>query len=339
MLPSRIGPYEIIAEIGGNERGRVFKAYDPRSNREVALKMLRSQSLFTLTGERKFTEQLTHLKALTHPNLMPIIAFGDEDNRPFIVMPLMAGNLTQRMGQGRLPVGEVLDWFQALAAGLDYAAANGIVHHDLKPNNILFDVHNHPVVGDLGIFQVVDSLSAASSPQINPYYVSPEQVRRRKLTGQAQEYSLATILFHALSGETLFSGATDLVAGFKHTSERPRSIHRIRPELNEAFAEVLKKALSKEPAKRYPSAVAFVGDLVRAYGGAITPEEVRSEPAMPSQSARPDARSQPPVLSAAIRQPELTNAVRARMVLTLLISLSVCICGAVGMLLSLFESP
>jgi serine/threonine-protein kinase len=339
MLPSKVGPYEIQAEIGGNDRGRVFRAFDPRSNREAAVKMLRSQSLFTLTGERKFNEQLGVLQALTHPNLMPIIDFGDEDNRPFFVMPLMAGNLTQKMEAGPLPVGEVLDWFKGLAAGLDYAAVNGMVHHDLKPNNILFDVHGHPIVADLGIVQVIESLSAANSPRVNPYYMSPEQVRKRKLTGMAQQYSLAAILFHALAGETLFSGATDLVASFKHTSERPRSIRRLRPELNEAFAEVIKRALSKEPDRRYPSAAAFVAELVKAQGGAIAPEEVRPEPSSPSRPARPPSAAPPPVRSPAVQPADLTPAVRARMVLALGISLAVCICGAVGVLLALFETP
>ncbi|HUF39071.1 MAG TPA: serine/threonine-protein kinase [Anaerolineales bacterium] len=339
MLPSNVGIYEIQSEIGGNERGRVFRAVDPRTNREVAVKMLRSQSLFTLTGQRKFNEQLARLKSLTHPSLLPIIDFGEEDNRPFIVMALMAGNLTQRMESGPLPAGEVLDWSRNVAAALDFAAANGIVHHDLKPNNVLFDGNSRPYVADLGIFQVIDSLSAANSPRVNPYYASPEQVRRRKLTGQSQQYSLAAILFHALSGQVLFSGATDLVASFKHTSERPRDIHRLRPEMSEAFGEVLKKALAKVPQDRYPSTEAFVMDLVRAQGGALSVEDVQRAAAASPQPARQPPPDQRPVPAPAIRREDLTPALRARRLLALAISLSACVCWAIGALTQFLDSP
>jgi serine/threonine-protein kinase len=236
-------------------------------------------------------------------------------------------------------VGEVLDWFGGLAAGLDYAAANGIVHHDLKPNNILFDIHNHPFIGDLGIFQVIESLSAANSPRVNPYYESPEQVRRRKLTGLAQQYSLAAIMFHALAGEVLFSGATELVASFKHTSERPRSINKLRSELNEAFSEVLKRALSKEPEKRYATSVAFIAELIKARGGAITPEEVRQDPARTAGPARPPSAPLPAAKSPAVSQPELTGPVRMLLLLALGISTAACLCVMVGVIFSLFDAP
>jgi serine/threonine-protein kinase len=339
MLPSRVGPYEIKSEIGGNERGRVFEAFDPRSNRAVALKMIQSQSLFTLTGKRKFDDQLNTLQALTHPNLMPIIDFGDEDRRPYIVMPLMAGNLTRKMEGGPLPVGKVLELARALAAGLDHAAANGVYHTDLKPNNVLFDIHDHLFIGDLGIAQVIESLSAANRPEVNPHYMSPEQVRKRKPTGQAQQYSLAALLFHLLSGEVLFAGATDLVASFKHTSERPRSINQLRPELSEAFGEVLGKALKKVPADRYSSSVEFVANLVRAYGGAITPEEVRADRASASPAVRTPQMVLPQAGPPTIQLPGITNAARARMLVVLSISLSICICAASGVLFSLMESP
>ncbi len=251
----------------------------------------------------------------------------------------MAGNLTTKIQGGLLPVGKVHELARALAAGLDYAAANGVYHTDLKPNNVLFDIHDHPVIGDLGIAQVIESLSAANKPEVNPHYMSPEQVLKRKPTGQAQQYSLAALLFHLLSGEVLFSGATDLVASFKHTSERPRNIHQLRAELSEAFSEVLGKALRKVPAERYSSSGEFVANLVRAYGGAITPEEVRTNQASSSPAMRIPQTVLPQTGPPTIQLPGITNPARARMLVVLSISLSICICAASSVLFSLMESP
>lgn len=339
MLPSRIGPYEIKSEIGGNERGRVYEAFDPRSNRKVAVKAIASQSLFTPTSKRKFDEQLARLQALKHPGLMPIVDFGDEDNRPYFVMPLMIENLTRKMEAGPAAVDEAVEWFQGFASALDQAASAGVIHNDIKPNNVLFDEHGHGVIGDLGIVQVIESLSAANKPTINPYYTSPEQVRRRNLTGLSQQYSLAALLFHVLSGQVLFGGATELVASFKHTSERPRNIRQLRPELNEVFGEVLLKALSKDPAHRFRSSGEFMANLARAKGGTLTIHEVQGAWAGPPRAAQQIPSAPPRIAAPAIRPQQATTPAQLRMLLVLGFSLSICICAAVGMVLSLAQSP
>ena len=338
MLPKKVDRYEIRSQIGGNERGAVYQALDTETNRDVALKLLAGQSLFTLTTQKKFAQQMTVLQGLSHPAMLPLIAFGAEDNRPFIVMPLMTGNLAARITASPFDVQEALRICGRIGDALDFAASNNQFHLDLKPNNILFDNQGQPFLADLGLVQVINSLSAANPPQVNPFYMSPEQVRRRRLTAPAHVYSLAAILFHMLTGQTLFTGASDLVASFKHTSEAPRSIRTLRSELTRSFDAVMNRALQKRPEDRYPSCRTFIQQLIGAQGGSISPDEVRSADftaAPPQQAARA-----PQMRSPQIRRPqaapqgipqltpqqaeELRNRVR-RVMLAMGVGLSLCI--------------
>ena len=307
MVPDQVGRFQMQVKIGGNERGAVYEAIDTDNNLRVAVKLLDARSLYTLTTQKKFTQQMAALKALKHPSILPLIDFGAEDNRPFIVMPLMMGNLEQRIQAETFTVEEALDLVGKIGSGLDYAAGNNYFHLELKPSNILFDEHGHPFIADLGLVQVINSLSAANKSTVNPYYMSPEQVRRRSLTVRSHEYSLAALLFHMLTGQVLFTGATELVAGFKHTSESPRSIRSLRSDLTKSFDKVIDRALKKNPEDRFSDCSTFVRMLVSALGGMITPEEVvrfeeqypqtddgrRFKGPQPPSQTRPQTRPQP----------------------------------------------
>lgn len=333
MFPTKIENYEISEQIGGNERGAVYKARDTESNRDVAVKLLEAQSLFTLTTQKKFTQQMEKLKALSHPALLPLLAFGSQDNRPFIVMPLMVENLSARISGQQMDVGNALQICGQIGDALDYAATNGVYHLDMKPNNVLFDDHGHPFVADLGLVQVINSLSAANTPQINPYYMSPEQVRRRPLTAPSHVYSLAAILFQMLTGQTLFTGASELVASFKHTSEKPRGVRTLRSDLTKGFDAVMARGLEKRPEERYPSCRTFVQQLVAAQGGAISPEEVRAQDFSTPAQRTPQALQRRPPLSA-VRQisPDQASQLQKRVatgVVLLGVGMSFCIALAV----------
>ncbi len=295
MVLKMVGRYEIESKIGGNERGAVYKARDTESNRDVALKLLAGQSLFTMTTQKKFAQQMAALKALSHPALLPLLDFGAEDNRPFIVMPLMQGNLSEKIAAQPMEVDAALAVCRQIGDAFDYAAANNHFHLDLKPNNILFDEHDHPFVADLGLVQVINSLSAANTPQVNPYYMSPEQVRRRPMTSGAHVYSLAAMLFHMLTGQVLFPAATETVASFKHTSERPRSIRQLRGDLTKGFDAVMERALEKRPEERFPNCRTFVQQLVSAQGGALSAHEVRAQEFRDEQPRIPQPRASRPV--------------------------------------------
>ena len=279
MFPKQVGRFEIIDQVGDNERGSVFRAFDPQLQREVAVKLIKSQHLYTLTAERIFKEEAAKIRTLNHPAILPVYDEGDEDNRPFIAMSLMpGGNLLDYLKKnGPLPLAKAVEIFSPLADALDYAASQGILHLDLKPNNILFDQHGHPFLADLGLVQLIDALTTAKPPMTNSGYISPEQVRGYDMDSRLHVYSLGAILFEALTGQPLFSGVSEMVTAFKHVSEQPRRPSSLRPELPESVDAVLLKALEKDANERYPSARELLGSLERTQGGGITPERLQQE--------------------------------------------------------------
>ena len=274
MFPKQLGRFDIKNQLGDSERGTLFHAYDPHLQREVAVKLLKSQNLYTITSERIFKEQAELIRNLNHPAILPVYDYGAESGRPFIVMPLMPGGslLDQIKRHGSLSLARVVEIFTPLAEALDYAAARNILHLDLKPNNILFDQHGHPFLADFGLVQLIDALTVTRPPMANAAYISPEQVRGYQMDGRLHVYSLATIIFEALTGQPLFSGASEMVTSFKHISENPRAPRTLRPDLPEGVDAVLLKALEKKVEDRYPTTREFLRMLELAQGGAISPE-------------------------------------------------------------------
>jgi hypothetical protein len=267
-----IGRFNIISKIGENERGTVYRVLDPDSNREVALKLLKSQYLYTMTAERKFHTLAKEIQTLRHPAINQILEYGDEDNRPFLVMPLLTGgNLSERLKKDGLPIDEVISILLPVAEALDFAAKGNVLHQDLKPNNIVFDEQGKPYLVDLGIVQIVDELSTASAPKANPYYVSPEQVRDRDLTGLIHVYSLGAIAYELLSGRPVFSGASPMVTAFKHVSGNPKPASLHNPALTPAIDDVLLQALEKRAEERQLTATRFIRQLEAARGGPLEP--------------------------------------------------------------------
>jgi hypothetical protein len=298
MFPQQIGRFEIQGQIADNERGTVFRAFDPQLQREVAVKLLKTQHLYTMTAQRIYKEEAEKIRRLNHAAILPVYDYGDEDTRPYIVMPLTpGGSLTDQLKKnGPLPLGKAVEIFTLLADALDYAASMGVYHLDLKPNNVLFDQHGHPFLSNLGLVQIIDALTTAKARITNSSYISPEQVRGRTVDARSQVYSLGAMLFESLTGQPLFGGASEMVTAFKHVSERPRRPRSLRPDLPEAVDQVLLRAVEKRPEDRFQSAREMMRMLERAQGGLIPPEVVMQE-----QTQSPFGGTLPP--SGGVRTP------------------------------------
>ena len=161
MEPQKFGRYEIKAEIGRGGMATVYHAYDPRFEREVALKVLPRAMLHDPQFRTRFEREAKTIAMLEHPAIVPVYDFGEEDGQPYFVMRYMTGgSLTDRMKNGPMTVQEVAHLFERLAPALDEAHAKGIIHRDLKPGNILFDQYGEPYISDFGIAKI-----AATSDQ------------------------------------------------------------------------------------------------------------------------------------------------------------------------------
>jgi serine/threonine-protein kinase len=263
--------FEMRAEIGYGGMARVYQAYDPQADRLVAIKVLPPEYLNDLGFRARFMREAELIAALEHKAIVPVYEYGTHEGQPYIVMQYMPrGSLAERLLQGPFSPEETLRVLTRVAAALDYAHHQGVIHRDLKTSNILFDREFEAYLADFGI-----ALRSESTWHRNiaisgtPAYMSPEQgLREENIDSRSDIYSLGVIVFEMLTGQLPFIGDIPLSIVLKHIHDPSPSIGSINPDLPAALDPVLQRAMAKIPDERYPSARAFVDDYNRALRGA-----------------------------------------------------------------------
>jgi serine/threonine-protein kinase len=306
-VPAQFGSYQIIREIGRGGMGVVYLAKDPAVNRQLALKVLPADLATDELSRRRFEQEVAVFARLEHPHIVPTYAVDLDGASPLLVMRYLAGGtLRDRMQGGRYARPELWRAMNQVARALDYAHNEGLVHRDVKPTNILFDDTGNAYVSDFGIAKIINAtsmLTMANSMTGTPAYMSPEQFRQETVDGRSDQYSLAVVLFEALTGRPPFSGDT-LQLMYQHVYERPPSIHSLVENLPAGLSAVFERALAKRPEQRYPSVEAFISDAQRQ-STAPAPPKTDPAPADHSTPPAPDRREssggrhRPPIVSGA----------------------------------------
>ncbi|MBK7219324.1 MAG: serine/threonine protein kinase, partial [Candidatus Promineofilum sp.] len=254
----------------------VYRAFDPHFQRDVAIKVLPLHFLHDPRFRARFEREARIVAGLQHPAIVPVYDFGEDNSQPYLVMSLMSGgSLEDRLRQGPMPLVETERIVGRLAPALDAAHQRGVIHRDLKPANILFDQWNEPYLTDFGIVKLTggsgdDSASLTTIGGIigTPAYMSPEQVQGEQIDGRSDIYSLGVILFQMLSGRLPFDANTPIGLAFKHVSEPIPSIQALGSvRLPGEFQIIVNHAMAKQPAERYPTAIALSRDLSRLVHG------------------------------------------------------------------------
>jgi serine/threonine protein kinase len=274
MEPQKFGRYEIKAEIGRGGMATVYHAYDPRFEREVALKVLPREMLHDPQFRTRFEREAKTVAMLEHPAIVPVYDFGEEDGQPYFVMRYMTGgSLTNRMKQGPMPIQEVAQLFGRLAPALDEAHARGIIHRDLKPGNILFDQYGEPYVSDFGIAKIAATASNVTGSAIvgTPAYMSPEQAQGEGIDGRSDIYGLGVILFELLTGTQPYHGDTPMSVVVKHITDPVPHIRDVKPDLPPAIEAVVEKAMAKDRDERFPT-VKALSDALNAVARGEAPD-------------------------------------------------------------------
>ncbi len=252
MAMHKFGRYEIKTEIARGGMATVFHAYDPRFERDVAIKVLPREFLHDPQFRTRFDREAKTIASLEHPAIVPVYDFGEEEGQPFIVMRYMSGgDLSDRIAKGPIPVTEATQILTRLAPALDAAHAKGIIHRDLKPGNILFDQYGNAFLSDFGIAR----LSAAGTTTLTggailgtPSYMSPEQIQGdREIDGRSDIYALGVILFQMLTGNTPYKADTPARVMMMHLLEPVPNILKPRPTCPPHW-----KAWSNRPWPRSP---------------------------------------------------------------------------------------
>jgi serine/threonine protein kinase/tetratricopeptide (TPR) repeat protein len=277
--------YRVLESVGAGGMAFVFRALDLKHQRPVALKVLRPEVAEGI-GAQRFLQEIRIAANLTHPNTLPLHDSGEADGLLYYVMPFVEGeSLRDRLTDlGRLPLDEAGRYVSQVAQGLAQAHQAGIIHRDVKPENILL-VGGVAVLADFGIARAVDAaghsnLTKAGSTPSTPRYASPEQVWEEDAVGApSDQYSLACVAFEMIAGAPPFHGQSDLAVATKHATADVPDLSTLREGVPPAVARVIRRALSKDPQDRYPGITAFSEDLERALRGATISDRVeRSKP-------------------------------------------------------------
>jgi Protein kinase domain len=262
--------YRIEELIGRGGMGVVYRAYDLRLKRPVALKLVAPALASDERFRERFARESELLMSLEHPNVVPIYDAGDVDNRVYLAMRLVDGRDLGSLlkAEGALEPARAIGICSQIAAALDAAHARGLVHRDVKPSNVLLDASEHVYLADFGLTRRLDDTpsDAGLDGSIGtPAYLAPEQLEAGAVTSSADVYSLGCVLYECLTGEPVFVRSSRLAVAWAHLEDEPRKPSLRHPELPRAIDTVVARALAKAPEQRYPSC----GALVEAAGEAL----------------------------------------------------------------------
>ena len=229
------GRYRLDAEIGAGGMSTVYRAFDTLLERQVAIKLMHRETARDGDQIERFRREARHVAQLNHPHVVQVIDAGEDGDRPYIVLEYVEGEtLKQRIRRmGRLPVTEAIAYAIEIARALSAAHERGIVHRDVKPQNVLVDTEGTAKVTDFGIARGLadEGLTADGRVLGTTDYVSPEQALGHPVTGQSDVYSLGIVLYEMLTGEVPFRGENQIAVAMKHVREELPDVRLRRPEV------------------------------------------------------------------------------------------------------------
>ena len=259
------GNYQLERELGQGGMGTVYLAQDSGLNRQVALKILRSDLGDDPSFAKKFLEEVEVTASLAHPNIIRVFTLGEQDGRLYLVMEhLDQPSLENRMeNQAKVSERDVLEIGIGIASALQFAhEETGLIHRDIKPGNILFGRGNIPKLADFGLAAGARS-AQGQQDEIwgTPYYVSPERLLREPEDIRSDIYSLGATLFHAIAGRPPFEAETAEEVAKRHISDRPPPLRSLCPEAQEQTVFTIDKCLAKKSSARWESYSALISQL------------------------------------------------------------------------------
>ncbi|HWO58192.1 MAG TPA: protein kinase [bacterium] len=281
MIGRTVAHYEIQSRLGSGAMGEVYLARDTHLGRPVALKFLPETLSDDADARARLLHEAQNASLLNHPNVVTIHAIEHADGRDFIVMEYIEGQtLSAMLAEGPLPIERIVEIGRAICAGLGAAHAHGIIHRDIKPDNIFVTAHGHVKIADFGIARSQESagLTKTGMTPGTAYYMSPEQARGEKtLDGRSDLFSAGAVLYEMATGRRPFEGEHLTAVLFELLSETPPRPSTLRADLPAGFDEFIDVALAKSPDARYPDAARMAQALQALAGGA--PPVARPAPA------------------------------------------------------------
>src|SRR5574341_190334 len=269
---THIDRYQIKSELGRGGMATVYRAWDPRFDRDVAVKVLPKAFTHDPLFRGRFEQEAKVIASLEHAAIVPVYDVGEEADQPYLVMRYMTGgSLSARLKEAPLSLGEAAHLLTRLAPALDHAHEKGIIHRDLKPANILFDRHGDPYIADFGIAKISEASLAFTGSGIigTPMYMSPEQARGEKnLDGRSDIYALGAILFEILTGKLPYEAETPMGIAMRHITDPVPRILDVNPDLPPGVEAIISRAMAKDRNHRFSTAVEMANLLSAVAEGA-----------------------------------------------------------------------
>jgi serine/threonine-protein kinase len=258
--------YELEELVGTGGMSTVFRAHDRQLDRRVAIKILHEHYAEDPEYLERFRREARAVAKLSHPNIVTVIDRGDDDGRQYIVFELVEGeNLKELvLRSGRLSVRRALELALAIADGLSFAHDRGLIHRDVKPQNVLLSREGEVKVTDFGIarsLHVEHGVTQTGTVLGTGEYLAPEQASGKPVSPATDVYSLGVVLWELLAGDVPFVGENFVAVALRHVNEPPPSVSERRPDASPRLAAAVDRALAKDPARRFPSMAAFAKEL------------------------------------------------------------------------------
>jgi serine/threonine protein kinase len=263
-----IGPYRITRTIGRGRMGIVFEGVAD-GDEPVAIKVVTTELTQDDVFLRRFRREVAAAQRIEHPNVVPVLAHGDEGGLPYLVQRLIPGGaLSERIiAAGKLNLATTVNLLAGAAAGIDALHASGLVHRDIKPANILLD-GDTAYVSDFGLAKdsQASNLTRPGQALGSLDYMAPEQIRGEDVSPATDIYALGCVFIECLTGAPPFGGRPSMRVLFAHLQDPPPDLTELRPDIPAAAARAVSRALEKEPEERPASASAYVQLIARAAG-------------------------------------------------------------------------
>src|SRR5687768_13658707 len=295
--------YEVLEELGRGGMALVYRARELQLEREVAVKVLPFTFSFDADVVERFQREARTSARLEHPNIISIYRVGQAGRVIYFVMKyLRGGSLSAILGERRrLAPPEIRRVLIEAGSALGYAAQRGVVHRDIKPDNIMFDEFGQSVLTDFGIAKAASGqrLTGTGMSIGTPHYMSPEQARAQAIDGRSDIYSLGVVAYQCLAGAVPYDGEDSFSIGYKHITEPIPTPQLVTADERRLF-EVIKRMLMKDPADRFQTCEGLIASLqgqtvaapgtIRAAAPGVTPPAITSQPTTPINSQSADRR-------------------------------------------------
>ena len=257
--------YELEVLVGSGGMSSVYRAHDRLLDRKVAVKILHQQYAADAAHVGRFRHEARAVATLSHPSIVTVIARGEDGGREFIVFEYVDGeNLKQFIQRGPVPVATALELVMQVSRGLAFAHQQGLVHRDVKPENVLLNGAGEAKVTDFGIARSLDvqrGMTQTGTVLGTSDYIAPEQAQGQRVGEQTDVYSLGVVLYELLTGQVPFGGENFVAVAMRHINEPPPAIRDKRPDVSPRLEAAVQRAMAKDVRDRFPAMSEFCREL------------------------------------------------------------------------------